>query len=140
VTEIFRAFPPLKCWITYGLLEKSRDMVRCVGLQDFALRTRDHSIWQITNKSMTKSLIFDQDSVIVLLVALIIFTVTGWLLKSALSGEERILGTPADTAGGIEEPVHEDSRAVVVWIISKQTVPLVLLLTRAIPLATKSRW
>ena len=34
---------------------------------------------------------------------------------------------PADTAGGVEEPVHEDSRTVVVWIVSKQTVPLVLL-------------
>ena len=34
---------------------------------------------------------------------------------------------PADTAGRVEEPVHEDSSAVVVWIVSKQTVPLVLL-------------
>ena len=34
---------------------------------------------------------------------------------------------PADTAGWIEEPVHEDSRAVVVWVVSQQAVPLVLL-------------
>ena len=36
-------------------------------------------------------------------------------------------GVPADTAARVEEPVHEDSSAVVVWIVSKQTVPLVLL-------------
>ena len=34
---------------------------------------------------------------------------------------------PADTAGRVEEPVHEDSRAVVVGVVGKQTVPLVLL-------------
>ena len=34
---------------------------------------------------------------------------------------------PADTAGRVEEPVHEDSRAVVVRVVGKQTVPLVLL-------------
>merc|ERR550532_2164023 len=27
---------------------------KCVGLQDFALRTRDHSIWRISNKSMAR--------------------------------------------------------------------------------------
>ena len=36
---------------------------------------------------------------------------------------------PADTAGGEEEPVHEDTGTVVVRIVGQQSVPLVLLLT-----------
>ena len=35
---------------------------------------------------------------------------------------------PADTAGGEEEPVHEDPSAVVVRVVGQQPVPLVLLL------------
>ena len=34
---------------------------------------------------------------------------------------------PADAAGGVEEPVHEYSSTVVVWVVGQQTVPLVLL-------------
>ena len=40
---------------------------------------------------------------------------------------------PADAAGGEEEPVHEDAGAVVVGVIGQHAVPLVLLLTRAVP-------
>ena len=40
---------------------------------------------------------------------------------------------PADAAGGEEEPVHEDAGAVVVGVIGQQPVPLVLLLTGAVP-------
>ena len=50
-----------------------------------------------------KSLIFEPDIVIVLLVALIIFTVTGRLLKSALSGQERVLGTPEEKANNQQQ-------------------------------------
>merc|ERR1712088_1116507 len=72
---------------------------------------------------------------------MIIFTVTRIsLLKSALSCQEGVLCTPADTAGRVEEPVHEDSRAVVVWIVGKQAVPLVLLFIRAVSLASKGGW
>jgi len=49
--------------------------------------------------------------------------------------QERVLVAPADTAARVEEPVHEDSSAVVVWIVSKQTVPLVLLFTSTVPTA-----
>merc|ERR1719278_2223918 len=58
----------------------------CVGLQDFALRTRDHSIWRISNKSMARHC---HQSM-----ALIIFTVTSGLLKSGLSCQEGVLCTP----------------------------------------------
>ena len=37
--------------------------------------------------------------------------------------------SPADTAGGEEEPVHEDTRAVIVRIKGQQSVPFILLLT-----------
>ena len=40
---------------------------------------------------------------------------------------------PADTAGGEEEPVHEDTSAVIVGVIGQHAVPLVLLLTGAVP-------
>ena len=40
---------------------------------------------------------------------------------------------PADTAGGEEEPVHEDAGAVIVGVIGQHAVPLVLLLTGAVP-------
>ena len=40
---------------------------------------------------------------------------------------------PADTAGGEEEPVHEDTRAVIVRIIGQQSVPFILLLTGTVP-------
>ena len=43
------------------------------------------------------------------------------------------LALPADAAGGEEEPVHEDAGAVVVGVIGQQPVPLVLLLTGAVP-------
>jgi len=33
--------------------------------------------------------------------------------------EERILTAPADTAGGEEEPVHEDTRAIILWVIGQ---------------------
>merc|ERR1712158_293670 len=49
--------------------------------------------------------------------------------------QKGVLVAPADTAGRVEEPVHEDSRAVVVWIVGKQAVPLVLLLTSTVPTA-----
>jgi hypothetical protein len=44
-------------------------------------------------------------------------------------------GLPADTAGGEEEPVHEDTRAVIVRIIGQQSVPFVLLLTDTVTTA-----
>ena len=37
------------------------------------------------------------------------------------------LWSPADAAGGVEEPVHEYSSTVVVWVVGQQAVPLVLL-------------
>ena len=40
---------------------------------------------------------------------------------------------PADAAGGEEEPVHEDAGTVVVGVVGQQPVPLVLLLTGAVP-------
>ena len=39
---------------------------------------------------------------------------------------------PADTTGGEEEPVHEDTGTVVVRIVGQQSVPLVSLLTAAV--------
>ena len=45
---------------------------------------------------------------------------------------------PADTAGGEEEPVHEDPSAVVVRVVGQQPVPLVLLLTGTVSI-TASR-
>ena len=44
-------------------------------------------------------------------------------------------GLPADTAGREEEPVHEDTRAVIVRIIGQQSVPFVLLLTDTVATA-----
>ena len=43
------------------------------------------------------------------------------------------LELPADAAGGEEEPVHEDTSAVIVGVIGQQPVPLVSLLTGAVP-------
>ena len=43
---------------------------------------------------------------------------------------------PADTAGREEEPIHEDSRAVVIRVVRQQSVPLVLLLTCAVSAAS----
>ena len=43
--------------------------------------------------------------------------------------QERIFVASADTAGGEEEPVHEDAGTVVVRIVGQQSVPLVLLFT-----------
>ena len=40
---------------------------------------------------------------------------------------------PAGAAGGEEEPVHEDAGTVVVGVVGQQPVPLVLLLTGAVP-------
>ena len=40
---------------------------------------------------------------------------------------------PADAAGGEEEPVHEDARAVVVGVVGQKAVPLVLLLAGTVP-------
>ena len=45
---------------------------------------------------------------------------------------------PADTAGGEEEPVHEDARTVVVRIVGQQSVPLVLLLTGTVSVTAES--
>ena len=42
---------------------------------------------------------------------------------------------PADTAGGEEEPVHEDPGTVVVGVVGQQSVPLVLLLAGAVSVA-----
>ena len=39
---------------------------------------------------------------------------------------------PADATGGEQEPVHEDTSAVIVRVIGQQPVPLVLLLTGAV--------
>ena len=47
---------------------------------------------------------------------------------------------PADTAGGEEEPVHEDAAAVVVGIVGQQAVPLVLLLAGTVAVASVGRW
>ena len=44
-----------------------------------------------------------------------------------------IIFRPAGATGWKEEPVHEDPGAVVVGVIGQQPVPLVLLLTRAVP-------
>ena len=52
--------------------------------------------------------------------------------------QERIVGTPADTAGGEEEPVHEDAGTVVVRIVGQQSVPLVLLLTGTVSVTPQS--
>ena len=46
--------------------------------------------------------------------------------------QERIFVASADTAGGEEEPVHEDPGTVVVGVVREQSVPLVLLFTRAV--------
>ena len=45
---------------------------------------------------------------------------------------------PADTAGGEEEPVHEDPSTVVVRIVGQQSVPLVLLLTGTVSATPQS--
>ena len=47
------------------------------------------------------------------------------------------LELPADTAGGEEEPVHEDSGTVVVGVVGQESVPLVLLLTGAVSAAPR---
>ena len=44
-----------------------------------------------------------------------------------------IIPSPAGAAGGEEEPVHEDPGAVVVRVVGQQPVPLVFLLTGAVP-------
>merc|ERR1719481_2168710 len=53
--------------------------------------------------------------------------------------EEWVFVTPADAAGGEEEPVHEDARAVVVGVVGEQPVPLVFLLTAAVAGTASSR-
>ena len=50
--------------------------------------------------------------------------------KSVHIQETRSL--PINTARREEEPVHEDTRAVIVRIIGKQSVPFVLLLTTTV--------
>ena len=40
--------------------------------------------------------------------------------------------SPADAAGGKQEPVHKDPGAVIVWVVGQQSVPLVSLLARAV--------
>ena len=40
--------------------------------------------------------------------------------------------SPADAAGGEQEPVHEDPGAVIVRVVGQQSVPLVPLLARAV--------
>ena len=45
---------------------------------------------------------------------------------------------PAGTAGGEEEPVHEDPGTVVVRIVGQQSVPLVLLLTGTVSVTPQS--
>lgn len=42
---------------------------------------------------------------------------------------QRIAAT--DTARGKQEPIHENPLAIVVWVVSQQTMPLVFLLTAA---------
>ena len=46
---------------------------------------------------------------------------------------------PADTAGGEEEPVHEDPGAVVVGVEGEEPVPLVLLLAGTVSVTPSSR-
>ena len=46
---------------------------------------------------------------------------------------------PADTARWEEEPVHEDTAAVVVGIVGQETVPLILLLAGTVAVATVGR-
>ena len=48
-----------------------------------------------------------------------------------------LLLLPAHTAGGEEEPVHEDSGTVVVGVVGQESVPLVLLLTGAVSAAPR---
>ena len=43
-----------------------------------------------------------------------------------------VVVTPADTTRGEQEPVHEDSPAVVGGVVGQQSVPLVSLLTAAV--------
>ena len=43
---------------------------------------------------------------------------------------------PASTARREEEPVHEDTRAVIVRIIGQQSVPFILLLTSTVTVTT----
>ena len=42
---------------------------------------------------------------------------------------------PADTTGGEKKPIHEDTSAVIVWVIRQKPVPLVLLLTGTVSVA-----
>jgi hypothetical protein len=49
-----------------------------------------------------------------------------------VSRGEEATDPPADAARGVEEPVHEDAGAVVVWVVGQQPVPLVLLGNKAI--------
>ena len=44
-------------------------------------------------------------------------------------------GGPADTAGGVEEPVHEDPGVLVVGVVRQQPVPLELLLAGTVACA-----
>ena len=53
--------------------------------------------------------------------------------------QERIFVASADTAGGEEEPVHEDPGTVIVRVVRQQSVPLVLLLARTVSTAPWSR-
>ena len=46
--------------------------------------------------------------------------------------------SPADAAGGKQEPVHKDPGAVIVWVVGQQSVPLVSLLARAVSGAARS--
>lgn len=43
--------------------------------------------------------------------------------------------TSADAAGREKEPVHEDPFAIIIRIVRKQTMPFVLLLAVALPVA-----
>ena len=46
---------------------------------------------------------------------------------------------PADATGGEKKPIHEDTSAVVAWVIRQEPVPLVLLLAGTVPVAPQGR-
>ena len=50
-----------------------------------------------------------------------------------------LFSLPTDTARREEEPVHEDTRAVIVRIIGQQSVPFVLLLTTTVMVTPAGR-
>lgn len=58
-------------------------------------------------------------------------------MSSNLLSKEGVLIAPADAARWEKEPVHEDASTVIVWVISQKSMPFVLLLTGAVPVASQ---